>query len=93
MAKRNKEIQYEKIMKAELQRILTGRLNQLCQEQHLTLQQLAVKSGVSIFTLRKLSQGKHCNINSKTMLKLSRAFCITPSQLFDENLLISDNKE
>ncbi len=78
-------------LEAELQKILTGRLNQLCQERQWTLKQLADKSGISLSTLRKVAQGKHCYINSETMLKLSRAFKITPSQLFDERLLNSSN--
>lgn len=80
-------------IEAELQRILTGRLNQLCQERNWTLKTLSEMSQISLNTLRKISQGKHCNINSDTMLKLCKTFKIAPYQFFDETLLKTRNKD
>lgn len=50
-------------------------------------------SQISLNTLRKISQGKHCNINCSTILKLCRTFKIAPYQLFDETLLKTKNKD
>lgn len=80
------EVDQAKI-EAKLQRILTGRLNQLCREQNLTWKDLSRKSGVSLSTIRRISQGKHCNVGIDVIIKFSRVFGITASQFVDENLL------
>lgn len=76
----------------KMQRILTGRLNQLCREQHISLKELSRKSGVSIATVRKISQGKYCNVGIAVVIKFSRVFGVTPSQFVDENLLQAEDK-
>lgn len=80
------EADHEKV-EAKLQKILTGRLNQLCKEQDLTLKDLSRKSGVSLSTIRRVAQGKHCNVGIDVIIKFSRAFGITASRFVDENLL------
>ena len=79
-------------METKSQRILTGRLNQLCKEENLTWKELSEKSEISLSTIRKIAQGKHCNISSDTMLKLCKAFKIAPYQLFDETLLETEDR-
>ena len=79
-------------METKSQRILTGRLNQLCKEENLTWKDLTEKSEISLSTIRKIAQGKHCNISSDTMLKLCKAFKIAPYQLFDETLLETEDR-
>ena len=79
-------------IEAELQKILTDRLNQLCKEQHLTLKELSERSGVSLSSIRKIAQGKHCNISSDTMLKLCKVFKVAPYQLFDETFLGTEDR-
>ena len=91
MAKKMANQPYDPI-EAEWQRILTGRLNQLCKEENLTWKELSQKSGVSLSTIRRIAQEKHCNISSDTMLKLCKAFKIAPYQLFDETLLETENR-
>ena len=76
----------------KMQRILTGRLNQLCREQHISLKELSRKSGVSLSTLRKISQGRHCNVGISVVIKLSRVFGVTLSQFVDETLLPKEDK-
>ena len=85
------EVEQAKI-EAKSQRILTDRLNQLCKEQHLTLKELSERSGVSLSSIRKIAQGKHCNISSDTMLKLCKVFKIAPYQLFDETFLGTEDR-
>ena len=85
------ELDHDKIV-AKLQRILTGRLNQLCREQHLTLKELSRKSGVSLSTIRRVAQGKHCNIGIDKVIKFSKAFGITPSQFTDGTLLETEDR-
>lgn len=80
------------LIEAKLQKILTDRLNQLCKEQHLTLKELSERSGVSLSSIRKIAQGKHCNISSDTMLKLCKVFKIAPYQLFDETPLRTEDR-
>ncbi len=86
------EADLEKI-EAKLQRILTGRLNQLCKEENLTLKDLSRKSGVSLSTIRRVAQGKHCNVGIDVVIKFSRAFGITASQFVDENLLKTEDED
>ena len=76
----------------KIQRILTGRLNQLCREQHISLKELSRRSGVSLSTVRNISQGKYCNVGIAVVIKLSRVFGVTPSQFVDENLLQAEDK-
>ena len=76
----------------KMQRILTGRLNQLCHEQHISLKELSCKSGVSLSTVRNISQGKYCNVWIAVVIKFSRVFGVTPSQFVDENLLQAEDK-
>ena len=71
----------------ELQWLFSGRLNQLCQEQQITLKQLSIKSKVSLSTLRRISQGKHGNIGINILFKLSHAFGITAAEFCNANLL------
>ena len=76
----------------KMQRILTGRLNQLCREQHISLKELSRRSGVSLSTIRRISQGKHCNVGIDVIIKFSRVFGVTPSQFVDETLLPTEDK-
>ncbi len=76
----------------KMRRILTGRLNQLCREQHISLKELSQRSGVSLSTVRNISQGKYCNVGIAVVIKLSRVFGVTPSQFVDENLLQAEDK-
>ena len=91
MAKKMANQPYDPI-EAEWQRILTGRLNQLCKEENLTWKELSQKSGVSLSTIRRIAQGKHCNIGIDKVIKFSRAFGITPSQFTDETLLETEDR-
>ena len=91
MAKKMANQPYDPI-EAEWQRILTGRLNQLCKEENLTWKELSQKSGVSLSTIRRIAQEKHCNISSDTMLKLCKVFKMAPYQLFDETLLGTEGR-
>ena len=79
-------------IEAEWQRTSTGRLNQLCKEQDLTLKDLSKKSGVSLSTIRRVAQGKHCNIGIDKVIKFSKAFGITPSQFTDGTLLETEDR-
>ena len=85
------EVDHEKV-EAKLQRILTGRLNQLCKEQNLTLKDLSRKSGVSLSTIRRVAQGKHCNVGIDVIIKFGKAFGIT-SQFVDEKLLKTEDED
>lgn len=76
----------------KMQRILTGRLNQLCHEQHISLQELSRRSGVSLSTVRKISRGRHCNVGIAVVIKLSHVFGVAPSQFVDENLLRAEDQ-
>ena len=87
-----REVAQAKI-EAKLQKILTGRLNQLCEEHGLTLKDLSRKSGVSLSTIRGVAQGKHCNVGIDVVIKFSRVFGITASQFVDENLLKTENED
>lgn len=80
-------------IEAKLQRILTGRLNQLCREQNISLKELSQKSGVSLSTIRRIAKGKHCNVRVDIIIKFGRAFGITASQFVDENLLKTENED
>ena len=86
-----REVEQAKI-EVKLQKILTGRLNQLCKEQNLTLKDLSRKSGVSLSTIRRVAQGKHCNVGIDVVIKFSRAFGITASQFVDENPLKTEDE-
>ena len=77
----------------KVQRLLTGRLNQLCREQRMTLKQLSIKSRVSLSTLRRIAKGKHCNVGVDIVIKISRAFEMPPCQFLDETLLKDYEKD
>lgn len=59
------------------------RLTQLCKERSLTINRLAVLSGITQSTVENIMNGKTKNPKLKTMHKLSVGLGITVSELLD----------
>ena len=51
------------------------------------MKELSRKLGVSLSTIRRISQSKHCNVGIDVIIKFGKAFDVTASLFVDETLL------
>lgn len=51
------------------------------------MKELSRKLGISLSTIRRISQSKHCNVGIDVIIKFGKAFNVTASLFVDETLL------
>lgn len=75
-----------------LRKILSNNIRQKRKELHLTQERLAENADIS---LPYLSDIEHCKtwVSDKTLLKLSKALFVTPSDLLQEDIVQKENSE
>ena len=62
---------------------ISHRLLQICEERHITVNQLSTLSGISHTTIHDLVTGKSRNVKLKTLHKIAVGLDMTISQLLD----------
>ena len=63
--------------------MLAARILSLCEENSMSINSLAEKSGVPNSTIQNIIHGQSQNPRIETLLKIGRAFNMTPSEFLD----------
>ena len=63
--------------------VIILRLTKLCEEQHITINKLAILSGITQSTVENIMSGKTKNPKLKTLHKLAIGLGMTVSELLD----------